>query len=111
MIFSRISQALNLETLASINSYRLLMEYMRCWMKGMKFEVCFLTYQRRLISGGLIFKLKHGISGKLLRLIKDFLSDRKKTSGLEWTTLLLDGCPSRSSSRIHTWTFILYSLD
>ena len=41
----------------------------------MNFEVCFLTYQR---YGSLIFKLKHGISGKLLRLSKDFLSDRKK---------------------------------
>ena len=42
----------------------------------------FFTYQRHLIRFGMkvsFFKLKqNGISGKLLRLIKEFLSDRKQ---------------------------------
>ena len=54
---------------------------MRRLMRGMKFEVCFLTFQRLLIRSGhegLIFKLKQNeISAKLLGSIKDFLSDRK----------------------------------
>ena len=56
---------------------------------------------------GLIFKLEqNGISGKLLRLIKDFLSDRKQRS-FKWTVLLLDGCPSRSSSRFYIGPLLL----
>ena len=49
-------------------------------MRYMKFEVCFLTFQRHKIwHEGLIFKLmQNGISGKLLCLIKYFLSDREQ---------------------------------
>ena len=51
-------------------------------MRELKFEVSFLAYQRHFIRfdmEGLIFKLEQiGISGKLLRFIKDFLSDRKQ---------------------------------
>ena len=53
-------------------------------MRDVKSRVCFLIYQRHLNFDkvwheGLIFKLEqNGISGKLLPLIKDFLSDRKQ---------------------------------
>ena len=50
-------------------------------MSDMKFEVYLLTYQRHLARRheALIFKLEQNeVSGKLLRLIKDFLSDRKQ---------------------------------
>ena len=53
-------------------------------MRDVKSKVYFLIYQRHLNFDkvwheGLIFKLKqNGISGKLLPLIKDFLSDRKQ---------------------------------
>ena len=53
LLFPRISQALNLETLVSISSYQLPMEYMRRLMRDMKFEVSFLTYQRHLIRFGM----------------------------------------------------------
>ena len=57
-LFPRISQALNLETLVSISS---LLTFDKVWHEG------------------LIFKLeRNGISGKLLRLIKDLLSNRKE---------------------------------
>ena len=76
-LFPQISQALNLETLVSISSYQLPMQYSRRLIREMKFEVYFLTYQRYLIwfvHNGLIFKLEqNGISGKLLRLMKRFL--------------------------------------
>ena len=48
-LFPRMSQVLNLKTLASVNSYQLSIEYMRRLMKDMKIEVFFLTYHRRLI--------------------------------------------------------------
>ena len=53
LLFPRISQALNLETLVSISSYQLPMEYMRRLMRDMKFEVSFLTYQRHLVRFGM----------------------------------------------------------
>ena len=53
LLFPRISQALNLETLVSISSHQLPMEYMRRLMRDMKFEVSFLTYQRHLVRFGM----------------------------------------------------------
>ena len=48
-------------------------------MKNMNSKVCFLTDQKHVWHEGPIFKLKqNGISGKLLRLVKDFLNDRKQ---------------------------------
>ena len=52
-LFPRISQALNLETLISISSYQLPMEYRCRLMRDMKFEVYFLTYQKQLIRFGM----------------------------------------------------------
>ena len=59
------------------------MEYLRRLMRDMKFEVSFLTYQTKAFDKvwheGFIFKSKqNAISGKLLRLIKDFLNNRKQ---------------------------------
>lgn len=48
-LFPQISQALNLEKLASIDSYKLPMGYMHHSMRYMKFQACFLTYLRHLI--------------------------------------------------------------
>ena len=81
---------------------------------------------------GLMFKLEqNGISGNLLRLIKDFLSNRhqkytnhfefylrpflifirkEKVCSFKWTMLLLDGCPSMSSSRFYTWILSCFNL-
>ena len=65
--FPQISQVLNLQTLASSSSYQLPMEHKLD--KGFKVRDVFLD----------IFKLKHnGISGILLRLIKDCVSGRKQ---------------------------------
>ena len=74
-------------------------------MKDVKSRVYFLTYQRHLNFDkvwheGLIFKLEqNGISGKLLPLIKDFLSDRKQR-------VVLNG----QCSRFYNWTFTLLNL-
>ena len=80
-LVSTNQSGLNLETFVSISSYQLLMEYMRRLIRNMKSEVHFLKNQKgfdKVWHKGVIFKLEeNGISGKLLRLIKDFLSDRK----------------------------------
>ena len=79
-LISTNQSALNLKTLVSISSYQLPMEYMRRLMRDMKFKVYFLTSKAfdKVWHEGLVFKLEqNGISGKLLRLIKDFLNDRK----------------------------------
>ena len=74
-------------------------------MKDVKSRVYFLIYQRHLNFDkvwheGLIFKLEqNGISGKLLPLIKDFLSDRKQR-------VVLNG----QCSRFYNWTFTLLNL-
>ena len=55
---------------------------MLCLMRDMKFEVCFFDKSKtfdKIWHEDLILKLnQNGISGKLLRLIKDFLSDMKQ---------------------------------
>ena len=55
---------------------------MLCLMRDMKFEVCFFDKSKafdKIWHEDLILKLnQNGISGKLLRLIKDFLSNRKQ---------------------------------
>ena len=59
------------------------MEYMRRLIINMKFEVYSLSYLKafdKVWHEDLIFKLEqNGIPGKLLHLIKDFLSDTKQS--------------------------------
>ena len=72
-----------METLASISSYQLPMDYMRRLIINMKFEVYSLSYLKafdKVWHEDLIFKFEqNGIPGKLLHLIKDFLSDTKQS--------------------------------
>lgn len=69
------------DTLELINSYQLLMKYMCNFVRDMKLKV-FLDISKafdKIWNEIFIFKSRwNGVSGKLLRHIKEFLSDRKQ---------------------------------
>ena len=86
------------------------MEYMRRLIRDIKFEVFFDMSKAfdKVWYEGLIFKLKqNGISDKLLRLTKDFLSDRKQRVVLNGQcSSSMDVQAGVPQGSIYNWTFI-----
>ena len=58
-----------------------------------------------------IFKLtQNRISENLLKLLHDFLSERRKRHSSQWSSLHIDKCHCWSTARFHPWSIIFFNL-